>query len=72
MDIKNESVLIMDFGGQYSQLIARRVRECHVYCELRSYKITAEEIKKAGYIGIIFTGGPMKKMLLNVILRYFG
>jgi len=58
MDIKNESVLIMDFGGQYSQLIARRVRECHVYCELRSYKITAEEIKKAGYIGIIFTGGP--------------
>ena len=58
MEIKNESVLIMDFGGQYSQLIARRVRECNVYCELRSYKITADEIKKAGYRGIIFTGGP--------------
>jgi len=58
MGIKKESVLIMDFGGQYNQLIARRVRECHVYCELKSYKITAEEIKKAGYMGIIFTGGP--------------
>ncbi len=58
MDIKRESVLIMDFGGQYSQLIARRVRECSVYCELRPYKITAEEIKKAGYMGIIFSGGP--------------
>ena len=58
MEIKNESILIMDFGGQYSQLIARRVRECNVYCELKPYKITAEEIKKAGYRGIIFTGGP--------------
>ena len=58
MDIKRESVLIMDFGGQYSQLIARRVRECNVYCELRSYKLKADEIKKAGYMGIIFSGGP--------------
>ncbi|MBQ9461188.1 MAG: glutamine-hydrolyzing GMP synthase [Clostridia bacterium] len=58
MDIKKESVLIMDFGGQYSQLIARRVRECSVYCELKSYKITAAEIKEAGYMGIIFSGGP--------------
>ncbi len=58
MEIKNEKILIMDFGGQYSQLIARRVRECSVYCELHSYKITAEEIKAKGYMGIIFTGGP--------------
>ena len=58
MDIKNEKILVMDFGGQYSQLIARRVRECNVYCELKSYKMTAEEIKKQGYRGIIFTGGP--------------
>ena len=58
MEIKNESILIMDFGGQYSQLIARRVRECNVYCELKPYKISADEIKKAGYRGIIFTGGP--------------
>lgn len=58
MEIKNESVLIMDFGGQYSQLIARRVRECNVYCELKPYTITADEIKAGGYQGIIFTGGP--------------
>ena len=58
MDMKNESVLILDFGGQYSQLIARRVRECHVYCELKSYQTPIEEIKKGGYRGIIFTGGP--------------
>ncbi len=58
MNIKKESVLIMDFGGQYSQLIARRVRECHVYCELKPYTISAQEIKKAGYMGIIFSGGP--------------
>ena len=58
MASKNESILIMDFGGQYSQLIARHVRECHVYCELKSYQISAEEIKSSGYRGIIFTGGP--------------
>jgi len=58
MDIKKESILILDFGGQYSQLIARRVRECHVYCELKPYTMTADEIKAGGYCGIIFTGGP--------------
>lgn len=58
MEMKNESILIMDFGGQYSQLIARRVRECNVYCELKSYKTPVDEIRKAGYKGIIFTGGP--------------
>ena len=55
MDIKKESILILDFGGQYSQLIARRVRECHVYCELKPYTMTADEIKAGGYCGIIFT-----------------
>ncbi len=58
MDRKNEPILILDFGGQYSQLIARRVRECHVYCELKPYTMTAEEIQAGGYLGIIFTGGP--------------
>ena len=58
MDIKNEAVLVMDFGGQYSQLIARRVREHNVYCEIKSYKTTAKEIMDAGYKGVIFTGGP--------------
>ena len=55
---KNQSVLVLDFGGQYSQLIARRVRECHVYCEIKSYKTPLAELKAAGYMGIIFSGGP--------------
>ena len=58
MDIKSEAILIMDFGGQYAQLIARRVREQNVYCEIKSYKTTADEIKANGYKGVIFSGGP--------------
>ena len=54
----HQFVLIIDFGGQYNQLIARRVRECGVYCEVRSFKITMDEIKKLNPVGIIFTGGP--------------
>ena len=54
-----EKVLVLDFGGQYDQLIARRVREQHVYAEVRPYdKLTLSEIREAGYKGIIFTGGP--------------
>lgn len=54
-----EKILVLDFGGQYDQLIARRVREQHVYAEIRPYnKITVEEIRQAAYKGIIFTGGP--------------
>ena len=54
-----QKVLIIDFGGQYNQLIARRVRECGVYCEVVPYrKITLENIKKEAPVGIIFTGGP--------------
>ncbi len=55
----NDKILVLDFGGQYNQLIARRVRELHVYSEIKPYnKISVEEIKEAGYSGIIFTGGP--------------
>ncbi|OQB16089.1 MAG: GMP synthase (glutamine-hydrolyzing) [Firmicutes bacterium ADurb.Bin193] len=54
----NELVLVLDFGGQYNQLIARRVRECGVYCEVRPYTLSACEIKKMNPKGIIFTGGP--------------
>lgn len=54
-----EKILVLDFGGQYNQLIARRVREQHVYAEIKPYnKITVDEIKRIGYKGIIFTGGP--------------
>ncbi len=52
----NESVVVLDFGGQYAQLIARRVRDLNVYCEIKSYKTDPQELKK--YKGIIFTGGP--------------
>lgn len=58
MNIKNEAIVVMDFGGQYAQLIARRVREHNVYCEIKPYKTTAEEIRKLGYKGVIFSGGP--------------
>ena len=51
-------VLILDFGGQYNLLIARRVRECGVYCEIKPYTISMEEIRAFGPSGIIFTGGP--------------
>ena len=53
-----EKILILDFGGQYNQLIARRVRECSVYCEVKPYTLTLEEIKAFDPMGIIFTGGP--------------
>ncbi|MBR5980775.1 MAG: glutamine-hydrolyzing GMP synthase, partial [Firmicutes bacterium] len=54
-----EKILVLDFGGQYNQLICRRVRDQHVYAELRPYnKISVEEIKAEGYKGVIFTGGP--------------
>ncbi|MDR3102147.1 MAG: glutamine-hydrolyzing GMP synthase [Methanocalculaceae archaeon] len=53
-----ESVLVLDFGGQYNQLIARRVREANVYCEVKSCTISLHDIKTGCYRGIIFTGGP--------------
>ncbi len=55
---KNELILILDFGGQYNQLIARRVRECNVYSEVVPFDISAERIKEKNPKGIIFTGGP--------------
>ena len=53
-----EKILVLDFGGQYNQLIARRVRDHRVYAEILPYTTPLEEIRAAGYKGIIFTGGP--------------
>ena len=53
-----EMIIVLDFGGQYNQLIARRVREHNVYCEVKPYKTSIEEIRALNPIGIIFTGGP--------------
>ena len=56
--MKRELVIVIDFGGQYNQLIARRVRESNVYCEIYSYKVDIEKIKSMHPKGIILTGGP--------------
>lgn len=56
--MKKELVLVVDFGGQYNQLIARRVRECGVYCEVHPHTISIDKIKEMNPKGIIFTGGP--------------
>ena len=60
MEIKmqKELVVVIDFGGQYNQLVARRVRECNVYCEIYSYKTDLAKIKAMNPKGIILTGGP--------------
>ena len=56
--MNNERILVLDFGGQYNQLIARRVRECSVYSEIYPNTISIEKIKEYKPAGIIFTGGP--------------
>lgn len=56
--MEREIVIILDFGGQYNQLIARRVRESNVYCEVLPYNTSLEKIKEINPSGIIFTGGP--------------
>lgn len=56
--MKNQLVIVLDFGGQYNQLIARRVRECGVYCEVMRYTTPIAELAARNPVGIIFTGGP--------------
>lgn len=56
--MEREMIVVLDFGGQYNQLIARRVRECNVYCEVHPYNIGLEKLREMNPKGIIFTGGP--------------
>lgn len=53
-----KKVLVLDFGGQYNLLVARRVRECGVYCEIKPYTMSMDDIRAFGPAAIIFTGGP--------------
>lgn len=71
--MKRETVVVLDFGGQYNQLVARRVRECNVYCEIYSYKTDLEKIKAMNPKGIILTGGPnscYEQIHLHAIKNY--
>lgn len=80
--MKHELIIILDFGGQYNQLIARRVRDLNVYCEVLSYDTPIEEIKAKNPKGIIFTGGPsvvteedapiVNKEIFNIGVPIFG
>ena len=56
--MENQRILILDCGGQYYQLIARRVRECGVYCEVRPFDMSPADIRSFDPIGLIFTAGP--------------
>lgn len=80
--MKHELIIVLDFGGQYNQLIARRVRDLNVYCEVLSYDTPIEEIKAKNPKGIIFTGGPsvvteedapiVDKEIFNIGVPIFG
>ncbi len=58
MSTEHQSVLILDFGSQFTQLIARRVRENRVYCEVHPFDLPVEEIRRRNPIGVILSGGP--------------
>ena len=68
MENNNEMIIVLDFGGQYNQLVARRVREFNVYCEVFPYNIPVEKIKRLKPKGIIFTGGPSSVYIENAPL----
>ncbi|MEQ8234770.1 MAG: gamma-glutamyl-gamma-aminobutyrate hydrolase family protein, partial [Gammaproteobacteria bacterium] len=57
-DLHADRILILDFGSQYTQLIARRIREAQVYCEIRPYDVAADDVAAFGARGIVLSGGP--------------
>lgn len=59
--MKHETIIVLDFGGQYNQIIARQIRDMHVYAELLPYSTSLQKIKEINPIGIVFTGGPNAK-----------
>ena len=58
MPVAFETIVVLDFGSQYTQLIARRIRELNVYCEIHPYNVTLEKLKELNPKGIILSGGP--------------
>ena len=67
-NMAREMVVVLDFGGQYKQLIARRVRECNVYCEIHPYNIGLDKLREMNPKGIILTGGPNSVYGENAVL----
>src|SRR6188474_2188118 len=55
---KRATIAILDYGSQYTQLIARRVRESRVYCEIFPHDVTAKELERRGVVGVTLSGGP--------------
>lgn len=68
--MNQEKILVIDFGGQYNQLVARRVRECNVYCEIYSYKTDLEQIKAMKPKGIIIVHTLMSITMKTKCLRF--
>lgn len=63
--MKHQTIAVLDFGSQYTQVIARRIRECNVYSRIYSYKTTAKQLQKDGVIGVILSGGPSSVLAAN-------
>lgn len=63
--MKHQTIAVLDFGSQYTQVIARRIRECNVYSKIYSYKTTAKQLQKDGVIGVILSGGPSSVLAPN-------
>ena len=70
--MKKELVIVLDFGGQYNQLVARRVRECNVYCEIYSYKTDIEKIKAMNPKGIIRIHRLIQMSCSSLVFRFLG